>query len=81
MCTCLYSDGHPFQVRDVQQVDEGLYSVTLRWNEAPAPANASIMGYEITVLPVDQGRLVQGMDITIKAMTELVYVNVYAHIF
>jgi hypothetical protein len=51
----LVGDGHPLQVKEIKQLDEGLYSVMLVWKAAPTPADSPILRYEITVVPVDQG--------------------------
>ena len=52
------SDGLPLRVKGVEQLNQMLYSVVLGWNEPPVPENSPIQGYEITVIPEDEGRFV-----------------------
>lgn len=57
------SDGHPLSVEGVVQLDQYLYSVALKWNESRVPADSPILGYEITVIPEDQGRSVSSYSV------------------
>ena len=51
---CGTSDGHPLSVGGVDQLDQNLYSVPLKWDEAPVPADSPILGYIITIIPENQ---------------------------
>jgi len=51
--TTLYvGDGRPFPVT-VDMIDQRLYSLSLVWNPAPAPADAPVQGYTVLVTEPD----------------------------
>ena len=65
-----HPDGRPFAVT-VEQVDQSLYSLTLRWSPAPVPNDAPVLGY--TVLVTEQsGRsfevTLEGNDTTVDLL-------------
>ena len=65
-----HPDGRPFAVT-VEQLEQSLYSLTLRWSPAPVPSDAPVLGY--TVLVTEQsGRTfevtLEGNDTTVDLL-------------
>ena len=63
-------DGRPLPVT-VEQLDQSLYSLTLRWSPAPVPSDAPVLGY--TVLVREQGGrsfevVLEGNDTTVDLL-------------
>ena len=65
-----HPDGRPLAVT-VEQLEQSLYSLTLRWSPAPVPSDAPVLGY--TVLVREQGGrsfevVLEGNDTTVDLL-------------
>ena len=65
-----HPDGRPLAVT-VEQLEQSLYSLTLKWSPAPVPSDAPVLGY--TVLVREQGGrsfevVLEGNDTTVDLL-------------